>query len=77
MGTLARISRDPRNTDLRVFGIESGIERLFAGWWMHVATLDEIDPALAQQCIETFERSGSAGMGLIHRALLASLQTGA
>jgi CheY-like chemotaxis protein len=77
MGTLGRISRDPRNTDVRVFEVESGVERLFAGWWMHVATLDEIDPALARRCIETFERPGSAGTRLLHRALLASLQAAA
>jgi CheY-like chemotaxis protein len=77
LATLGRISRDRRNIDLRVFEIESGDRRLFAGWWMHVATLDEIDPALAAMCVEAFRRPGHVNVGVLHEALLVSVQTAA
>ncbi|WP_188312149.1 BLUF domain-containing protein, partial [Salinarimonas soli] len=77
METLGRISRDRRNTDLRVFAIESGGQRLFAGWWMHVATFEEIDPSLAAACIGAFGRPGRGEACTLNEALLASLQAAA
>jgi CheY-like chemotaxis protein len=77
LATLARINRDPRNIDLRVFEIEGGSERLFGDWSMHVGAFEALSPSLVARCLEAFARPGAAEVGVLHAALRESVDKAA
>jgi len=77
IATLARIKRDPRHEDLRIFEITAIKDRMFSNWAMHLGAVDQIDPELVWRCVESFKQPSPARASLLVEALTQSVKAAA
>jgi hypothetical protein len=71
--TLNKILADRRHKDLFIFEIAVASERMFENWSMHYSSLDEVEPQMVWNCVESFRKgSMSGGRTAIHAMTLAS-----
>ena len=73
--TLARITRDPRHDELRIFDISGVSQRIFGNWEMHFGAAEDVSPALIWSCVEAFRHPGPLGAGLLISALQQSVRS--
>lgn len=77
VAALARISRDPRHVDMRVFELTTTPERMFSNWAMHVGAVEQVEPGVIAQCVRSYQQPGPARAGLLMDALTQSVQDAA
>ena len=67
MATLNGILMDRRHTDLMMFEIAVVKERMFENWSMHYSSLDEVEPAMVWNCVDSFRKGSiSGGRSAVH-----------
>jgi hypothetical protein len=71
--TMNSILVDRRHKDVFIFEIAVAKERMFENWSMHYSSLDEVEPQMVWDCVDSF-RKGSilGGRSAIHALTLAS-----
>jgi hypothetical protein len=77
INTLGRINHDARHRDVRIFELTEAKERLFSNWAMHLGAVDQVDPELIWQCVESFKKPNPARAGSLVEALTQSVQAAA
>ena len=71
-----RILVDHRHRDVFIFEIGLAKERMFENWSMHYSSLNDVEPQMVWDCVDSF-RKGSmlGGLSAIHALTRASERT--
>lgn len=77
MAALARISRDSRHDDIRIFELTVAPERLFPNWAMHFSQAEDLPPDLLWRCVESFKHPGPEHAPLLIETLKHSVRMAA
>lgn len=77
VAALARISRDLRHEDMRVFELTVAPVRMFSNWAMHLGAVEQVEPELIEHCVRSFEQPSPARANFLIEALAQSVQAAA